>query len=272
MPAARFVRRATKHLAVGADRLRPPGRGITVLIYHRVGGGTASEVDLPVEVFDEQLVHLCQRGPVLSLDDALVALDAPPGSGPDPVVVTFDDGTADFVDVALPVLERHRVPVTLYLASGFIDDARSFPGGAQPCSWASLRDALATGLVTVGSHTHRHRLLDRLPTADLIDELDRSIDRIGAELGDVPRHFAYPKALAPQPGGDAQVRARFASAAVAGSRPNGYGITDPYRLARTPIQVSDGMRFFRAKAAGGMAAEDWGRSLLNRRRYAGAAT
>ena len=31
---------------------------------------------------------------------------------------------------------------------------------------------------------------------------------------------------------------------------------DPHRLARSPIQVSDGMQFFERKVAGGMALED----------------
>jgi hypothetical protein len=55
---------------------------------------------------------------------------------------------------------------------------------------------------------------------------------------------------------DAAVRARYRSAALAGTRPNPYGTTDPHRLARAPIQTSDGMRFFAAKVDGGMGVED----------------
>jgi hypothetical protein len=68
------------------------------------------------------------------------------------------------------------------------------------------------------------------------------------------------------------VRARFRSAALAGTRPNRYGATDPYRLSRSPIQLSDGMRWFEAKLDGGMALEDRLRQVINRGRYAGAVT
>jgi hypothetical protein len=85
-------------------------------------------------------------------------------------------------------------------------------------------------------------------------------------------HFAYPKAIMGCAKADAEVRARFDSAAVAGTRANPYGRTNPYRLARSPIQVSDGMRWFRHKVAGGMAFEDTLRRAINRRRYAGATT
>ena len=41
-----------------ADRLRPPPRGAVVLIYHRVGGGSAVELDLPVQQFSRQMEQL----------------------------------------------------------------------------------------------------------------------------------------------------------------------------------------------------------------------
>ncbi len=110
--------------------------------------------------------------------------------------------------------------------------------------------------MTVGSHTHSHALLDRLPDADLADELDRSIDLIGERVGVAAVHFAYPKAVMGSPAADRAVRARFASAALAGGRANRPGRTDPHRLARTPVQVSDGERWFRRKAGGGLALEE----------------
>lgn len=139
-------------------------------------------------------------------------------------------------------------------------------------SWAALADAVSTGLVTIGSHTHSHLLLDRVDGPTAAGELDRSIDLIGDRLGVEPQHFAYPKAQAGSPAADQAVRARFASAAVAGTRANLVGRTDPHLLARSPVQVSDGMRWFRLKADGGMMLEDSMRSVLNRRRYRHATT
>ena len=98
------------------------------------------------------------------------------------------------------------------------------------------------------------------------------IERIAEHVGTAPRHFAYPKALAGTPEADLAVRARFASAAIAGTRVNRYARTDPHRLARSPIQRSDGDRWFRQKVAGGMALEDTLRRAANRRRYRGATT
>ena len=144
--------------------------------------------------------------------------------------------------------------------------------GARPLTWAALRDACTSGLVTVGSHTHTHAVMDAVdgPTAD--EELGRSIALIEEHLGRPAAHFAYPKGVAGTPEADAVVRRRFHSAALAVVTANPYQATDPYRLARSPIQVSDGQRWFEHKVAGGMAFEGALRQLLNRRRYAGLTT
>jgi peptidoglycan/xylan/chitin deacetylase (PgdA/CDA1 family) len=267
------LRTAVKVGAAAPDVVRRPPTGLVVLIYHRIGGRSGLEVDLPRAVFAEQMAFLAAAGSLVTLADGLARLADPGVVGHDPMVaVTFDDGTADFADEALPVLVEHAVPATLYVATRFVDEQLGFPGDGTPLTWSALRDATATGLVDVGSHTHGHTLLDRAAADIVADELDRSIELIGEHLGGAPAHFAYPKALFGTPEADLAVRARFESAAVAGTRVNRYGATDPFRLARSPIQRSDGDRWFRHKAAGGMRLEDTIRRVVNRRRYADATT
>ena len=263
----RLARQALKWSAVGADRLRPPPPGVVVLIYHRVGARTALDVDLPIGRFEEQMQTLAETGRVCSIDAALDRLERPGLSGGDPIVITFDDGTADFADLAMPVLDHYQLPATLYVATEVVDQRRAFPHDGLPLSWAALGEARASGLITVGSHTHTHALLDRLPAAAIEVELDVADDLIETHLGARPTHFAYPKAVAGSSLADAAVRTRYRSAALAGTRPNRYGQTDPHRLARTPIQRSDGMRFFGAKLQGGMHLEDRLRMAANKWRY-----
>jgi peptidoglycan/xylan/chitin deacetylase (PgdA/CDA1 family) len=252
--------------------VRRPQSGLVILCYHRIGRRTTSRVDLPNSLFEEQVARLVEGAGVIDLDGALATLAAPSSTTPGPLVITFDDGTADFVEEALPILVRHRAPATLYVATEFIESGRPFPGSGTPLSWSALAEAVSTGLVTVGSHTHSHVLLDRLPADAVDEELDRSIALIGERLGVEARHFAYPKALAPTSAADRAVRARFDSAALAGTRANLYGRTDPYRLARSPVQLDDGLHFFDRKVVGGMRMEDDLRRLVNRRRFAGATT
>ena len=260
-----------KSVSAAADTLAPPPKGVTVLIYHRVGGGTSSDVDLDVADFERQLEHLATHHRVLTLGDALRTLEGSGDSATEGVVVTFDDGTADFCDIVVPLLQRYSVPATLYAATQFIDEHSAFPWGAEPTSWSALRDATSSGLVTVGSHTHSHWLLDRLGPASIADDLDRSIDLIAEHLGAPPLDFAYPKALPGSAAAEIEVRRRFLSAALASSAVNRPGRCDPHRLWRTPVQRSDGFRYFAAKASGGMRLEGVTRSALAKFRYRGQA-
>jgi peptidoglycan/xylan/chitin deacetylase (PgdA/CDA1 family) len=262
---------AVKAASAGYDLIRPPAEGLVVLVYHRVGGRTAVTVDLPRSLFAEQVAALAERHQPLTIDRAVDHLGAGRApAGRPAVVVSFDDGTADFVDEALPVLVEHGVPAVLYVATDFVEHGRSFPDGGVPVSWAGLADSLSTGLVTVGSHTHGHRLLDRVNGPAAASELDRSIDLIGARLGVPTDHFAYPKALLGSPAAEQEVRRRFRSAAIGRTRPNPWAATDVHRITRTPVQTTDGMRWFTRKAAGGMRLENDLRDRLNRRRYAAA--
>ena len=182
-----------KVTAASADIVRRPAAGFVVLIYHRVGERTRLDVDLPRDLFEEQIAYIAAHCDVVTLADGVSRVTR--GYSAPTVAVTFDDGTADFADEALPVLVRHRVPATLYVATEFVDRGRLFPDDGVPLSWAALRDAHATGLVDVGSHTHTHALLDRLASDRIAGELDRSVDLIGEHVGARAEHFAYPKAV-----------------------------------------------------------------------------
>lgn len=270
---------AVKTTAAMVDEVRRPQPGITILIYHRVGAGNGGQMDLSPAEFDAQLAWLNATQRVLTLDQALIELGAERAAGeraPAPgspdggfapgVVLTFDDGTTDWVDHVLPALERHKVPATFYVATAFVDEQRPLPGDGVPITWAGLKEMSTSDLLTFGSHTHTHALMDRLAVPDIAGELDRSIELLGDRAEVAVEHFCYPKALQGSPPAEKAIRRRFRSATLAGTRANLPGV-DPYRLTRSPIQPTDGQRWFRRKATGGMSFENDLRDLVNRVRY-----
>ena len=253
-PGRVVVRRATKAavLPLGMASRRRAG-DVTILLYHRIGSGTR-EIAMPAEDFDRQMAHLAEHERVLTLDQAIEG----DGGG---VVVTFDDGYRDFHENALPVLVRHRVPATLYLATGLVANGSS--PSPDALTWSQLGEAVSTGLVTVGSHTHGHSDLSRVTEAQAEDEMRRSRDLVENHLDRPCGHFAYPWAVG-SPEADRAARRTFRTAALDAWRTNRRGRIDPYRLGRTPVLRSDGPFFFRAKVAGMLDGESLAYRALGR--------
>ena len=258
MPTGSSLARKAVKAAVlpgGIVTRRRPG-DIVILLYHRVVG-LGGEIDTPPALFERQLAALAERERVLTLDQALTGAD---GGG---VVVTVDDGYRDFHDTVLPLLVRYQVPALLYLATGLVTGEGPGPDDPDALTWAQLAEAVATGLVTVGAHTHGHTDLSRASEQTCRDEMARSKELVEDRLGAACRHFAYPWAVA-SPTADRVARELFDSAALDAWRSNRAGAVDPWRLGRTPVLASDGMAFFRAKVKGHLDGEALAYRLLGR--------
>ena len=258
MPAA-LVRKAVKLAAMPAGTAREAaGSDIVILLYHRVGAGRR-EIDLDRGAFERQLEHLASADQGRTLDDAL-------DSGG--VVLTFDDGTGDFHEHALPLLERYRIPALLYLATGLVagpggwGHRPSGPNGEGSLSWSQVEEAVAGGLVAIGSHTHTHADLSLADDALAEGEMRRSKDLIEDRIGRACNHFAYPWAVS-SPAADRAARRLFDSAALAW-RTNRRARFDPFALGRLPVLRNDGPMFFQAKVSGRLDAEAFAYRLLRR--------
>lgn len=121
--AALPVRGARCAVRVGRAALR--GRPV-ILMYHHVADVAVDPWTLAVSPrhFAQHLDILRRtRRPVLPLRDlvgAVAAYDVPPRA----IAITFDDGYANNVTVALPALERAGMPATFFVATGAIDARR----------------------------------------------------------------------------------------------------------------------------------------------------
>ena len=255
------------------DRLRPRPRGVTVLIYHRVGGRTPLDVDLPARrVRGADGGARRERAGPVDRRRARRARRSRPRRRRRPTRSSSRSTTAPPTSPSsrIPVLERHRIPATIYVATDFVDRGVDFPNDGRPLSWAALRDAAASGLVTVGSHTHTHALLDRLPAPAIADELDRADALIAEHVG-----RPGPALRVPEGGGGLVAGRRGGARAV----PLGRARRDATRTPTAPPTrtASPARRSRRATACGSSRPrsraacgfEDTLRDAANRWRYRG---
>lgn len=112
-----------------------------------------------------------------------------------PVLVTFDDGFADFAEASAELATR-ELPSTLYVTTGALrgragpDQALALPP-ADMLTWSQLSELTGRG-VEIGAHTHTHPQLDVLTTYDAAEEIRRSKGLLENALGREVPSFAYP--------------------------------------------------------------------------------
>lgn len=174
-------------------------RPVPILMYHEIAepSETTSRLAVRPTDFAAQLAHLHAEGFVTITASALAAAFA--GDTRElperAVVLTFDDGFADFHTNALPLLQEHGFTATLFVTTGWIADAghspRPRPG--RMLTWRQIHDTAAKG-VEIGAHSHTHPQLDQLSNEQLSQELRTSKALLEERMGDLMPELglAYP--------------------------------------------------------------------------------
>jgi peptidoglycan/xylan/chitin deacetylase (PgdA/CDA1 family) len=162
-----------------------------VLTYHSIAEGPP-----PLRVsgrrFEEQLDLLRSAGfSAVSLGTIVESFRQERPLPRPSFALTFDDGYRDFADVALPILERRRLPSTLFATASTDRDALSHGGGAPLLQLEDLGPLAARG-VEIGAHSINHVDLTTLDDASLEQELREGQRILERHVGRPVVHFAYP--------------------------------------------------------------------------------
>jgi peptidoglycan/xylan/chitin deacetylase (PgdA/CDA1 family) len=134
-----------------------------------------------------------------TLEDVVSALDGDrrahdvSGKGRKKLVLTFDDGTRDFLEYALPVLQEFNFSATLFIVTGMVGGMRAWSDlpPVPIMSADELRSLQAMGF-TIGAHTVSHRRLSSLNDDEAREEIALSKQTLGDLLGAPVGWFAYP--------------------------------------------------------------------------------
>ncbi|MCP3854258.1 MAG: polysaccharide deacetylase family protein [Actinomycetia bacterium] len=172
---------------------------IPILLYHSVGhtrSPTYRRWCVEPSLFREHVDAVFGAGyeplTVSQLVDAMDHDEVPTR----PIVLTFDDGLADFVEHAAPVLGDRGIVSTMYVVSGHVGGSSqwlSIAGESQRpmMTWSDLTDIAHAGH-EIGAHTRTHPELDVLRRDHARAEIEESRAEIEAGTGRAVRSFAYP--------------------------------------------------------------------------------
>src|SRR5206468_1637418 len=112
-------------LAASQQRRGKPVLRIPILLYHYISANPDAPADVvrtrlsvPPDAFAAQLAYLARAGyTTITLDDLVAILHDGAAPPPKPVVLTFDDGYADFYANAYPLLTQYGDKATIYVIS-----------------------------------------------------------------------------------------------------------------------------------------------------------
>ena len=122
----------------------------------------------------------------------------PPADGSHNVAVTFDDGFRSVIDNALPELAQRDIPATLFIPSGCLGQHppwlqnRVHTDAHETILTSTELQAIASALVTVGSHTVTHRNLLSLSHTDVTTELRQSRTKLSELCATEVRLLSFP--------------------------------------------------------------------------------
>lgn len=148
--------------------------------------------------FDRHCTWLRRHRRVLSLDEVIPHRVHGGRSMRKAVALTFDDGFATLYEHALPVLQRHRLPATVFVVARTLEDNRPIdwidPMPLAPqhvLSGEQIHSMRELG-ITFGSHSFDHHDLTSLTEDECLRDLRRSREVLEDLLREPVRLLAYP--------------------------------------------------------------------------------
>lgn len=277
MQLKRAVKGGAGYAAVAASAVarRPATATACIFAYHRVAdlGFIDPDVDdwnVPPAQFERQLIALGDCADIVPLAGILHRARTQSGGDRPAVALTFDDGYANFHSQVLPLLRRYQLPATVFVVTSLIGSEGPPPfdpwskkhGGNQnpeswrPMNWPELKECVASGLVTIGAHSHQHLMATELSRLELAREALVSRQILMSEFGPVDC-YSYPYGSSrlgyvPNDYVSAVAEAGY-DLAVTYDLGRVTAETDPLRLPRIEAHAVDGEAIIRAKVLGTLA-------------------
>ena len=162
---------------------------VAVLMYHSIDC-SGWKLAVSPEAFERQMKYLARKGWAVPLDDVVSYANGEKKLPAHAVAITFDDGYCDLLTTVLPILERYRIPATVFVPSDM--SVQTGPDGRLRLSEEELRTLAQSPLITVGSHAQTHRKFTELTPEEMKKESEDSAEKLASILGKRPRFFAYP--------------------------------------------------------------------------------
>ena len=99
-----------------------------ILMYHSIAEERAANyihpsVRISPQLFEQHLLFIKKNFDVLSIDDCAEIIESGEMLSPKALILSFDDGYLDNLEVAMHILDAYNFPAVFYLATRYIDES-----------------------------------------------------------------------------------------------------------------------------------------------------
>lgn len=196
---------------------------IPILLYHSVSDTATSLYQtwaVSPPLFEMHMAYLKAQGyqPITITKMVKAILSGGNGLPENPVVITFDDGLADFREGALPILNKYEFSSTLFITTSYIGSTSRWlvDLGEQERSMLTWEQIRFLEGVEIGAHSCTHPQLDLLPIQRARDEIVICKKILEKNIGKPVNTFAFPYGYYTQALLDVVKEAGYSSACTVG--------------------------------------------------------
>ncbi len=167
-----------------------------ILAYHRINPYYQNDaLTVSPLQFEQQIKYLQNRGyKFIPLKDYVPLKSKNPHAKL--CCLTFDDGFADNLWFAMPILEKHKIPAIIFITTGFIGINQILPRYRDMekdrfLTWEEIKKMIGSNIL-FGSHTLSHPHLTQIDESAAWDEIMKSKEIIEEKIGRNVEYFCYP--------------------------------------------------------------------------------
>ena len=209
---------------------------LPIIMYHSVAPAVAANnvITVSASTFEKQMGFLKRNHyNVVSLESLRGYYEGNRKFPARTIAVTLDDGYEDNYTYAFPVLKKYNIPATVFIVVSQV-------GRPGRLSWEQIKEMLASGLVSFGSHTMTHPFLTVIDSDEVLkNEISGSKKELENKLKTPVDLFCYPNGRV-NPKVEQVVRDSGYLLAVATNPGRKFSSRDPFALKR--LRISENSR------------------------------
>ncbi len=170
------------------DSAESRDNGVVIYAYHRIDETESPATNLSFEQFETHINTIIENDyNVITMDDAVEALKKDLKIKPKTIVITFEGGHKSILDKAVPLLLKHDLPFTIFVAVNHVEW-----NSQRYLDWDEIQSLAKQDGVAIGLHPSSYSSMLDHSIKNIRAQINHAKSRYRELLDSEPKYFAYP--------------------------------------------------------------------------------